>query len=191
MKARRVDGLNPELGIGEAAARIVRMRWDEVRGFVPRALDARKRRAAHDMRIAVKRLRYVLEVTSPVFGPHAAEAALQMRSLQDVLGKVHDCDVLIPLVRDRIGRAPDSDAEALWALVAHLQARRADLHARFVRRWAELEAENFTAQLHAALEQRPGTDRPAGERRPDTMTAADPAGEMRRDLADSTARRTS
>ena len=47
------------------------VRLDELCGFMPRAADPDEVVALHDMRIAAKRLRYILEVTGPCFGPYA------------------------------------------------------------------------------------------------------------------------
>ncbi len=67
VKARPVKKLDPSRSLGENAARIVQVRLDEMLAFAPRALDG-KTKAQHDMRIAAKRLRYVLEVTGFCFG---------------------------------------------------------------------------------------------------------------------------
>ena len=67
MKAHPVKKLDPSHSLGENAARIVKVRLDEMLDFAPRALDG-KTKAQHDMRIAAKRLRYVLEVTGFCFG---------------------------------------------------------------------------------------------------------------------------
>ena len=69
MKARRVKGLEPEAPLADNAERIVRVRLDELTSFMPKALDPDEVVALHDMRIAAKRLRYVLEVTGSCFGP--------------------------------------------------------------------------------------------------------------------------
>ena len=82
-------------------------------------------KALHDMRIAAKRLRYILEVgAEPCFGPYAATAIKRTKDLQDLLGELHDCDVQLPRVRAlqdelraadalearaRAGDAPDLD----------------------------------------------------------------------------------
>ncbi|MEA2441800.1 MAG: hypothetical protein QOH76_3224 [Thermoleophilaceae bacterium] len=163
MKARKVKGLDPAGPLGENARRIIDVRAKEVRSFAPAVLDPRNVEALHDMRIAAKRLRYVLELTSPVFGDGAARAAKRAKKLQDLLGEIHDCDVTIPRVERHIerlrledaatlreaagARASDLDPEAareaphrlryrgLEALIAYLRARRDVLYTRFVREW--------------------------------------------------------
>jgi CHAD domain len=165
MKARKVKGLDPQGALADNAERIVRVRLDELYSFAPRALDQAESAAQHDMRIAAKRLRYVLELTTPVFGEPAATAAKHAKRLQDLLGEIHDCDETVPRVERHIARlrledaatlregagegAPDLDPEAareapnrlryrgLEALVAYLRARREVLYARFLREWDE------------------------------------------------------
>jgi CHAD domain-containing protein len=80
------------------AERIVRTRLDELRSFVPSALEPSASTAQHDMRIAAKRLRYVLEIAGPCFGPEAKAARDAAKRLQGVLGEIHDCDVMLPRV---------------------------------------------------------------------------------------------
>jgi hypothetical protein len=182
VKARKVKGLEPDMPLAEAAAGIVRVRLDELCSFAPAALDPARDDALHDLRIAAKRLRYVLEITAPCFGSYAATAAKRARELQDLAGEIHDCDVLLPEVLGRVeelraadaaqlrelaagdgdldpalaDRAPNADAyRGLEGLAAHLQARRELVHERFVARWGELERGDFAGRLRAALKERP------------------------------------
>ena len=96
MKARRVEGLDPAAPLRADAARIVRTRLDELRSFAPVALEPSAATAQHDMRIAAKRLRYVLEIVGPCFGPEADAARDAAKRLQGVLGEIHDCDAMLP-----------------------------------------------------------------------------------------------
>ena len=66
--------------------------------------------AQHDMRIAAKRLRYVLEITEGCFGPEARRGRRGARDLQSVLGDIHDCDVMAPRVAEQIERAAGEGA---------------------------------------------------------------------------------
>ena len=182
MKARKVKGLDPAGPLGDNAQRIVAVRLDELWSFVPRALDPAQVEALHDMRIAAKRLRYVLEVTEPCFGPYAKEAGKRTKELQDLLGEIHDCDVHVPRVLEVIGElrnagvadvvhragdaedvdpalaaaAPHGDAwRGLEALIVHLRARREVLFARFLAFWTLLERDGFRARLEYAIAERP------------------------------------
>ncbi len=180
MKAKRVHGLHPDAPMFVNAAKIVRARTEELYALAPNALDESNAKALHDMRIAAKRLRYVLELTGFCFGPYGAKAARRMRELQDAIGAVHDCDVFEPRVRADIGTLRAEDARrlaagalanggepaavprarratygALEALAIDQQARRAILFAQFRKRWAAIERSDFRDRLLAALEQPP------------------------------------
>ena len=191
MKARRVKHLDPAGLLADNAERLVRVRLEELCGFAPAVLDPAAVTELHDMRIAAKRLRYVLEVTSePCFGPYAKTAGKRTKELQDLLGEIHDCDVQLPRVetlvaelrdadagelRLRAGDAPDLDpalaaklphADAwrgLIALEAYMRARRDLLYDRFLTFWRDLEREGFRARLEYAIAERP---EPVPEPRP-------------------------
>jgi CHAD domain-containing protein len=200
VKARKVKGLRPDGALADEAERLVRVRLDELCSFVPRALDPAEVDALHDMRIAAKRLRYILEATAePCFGPYAVKAGDKAKELQDLLGEIHDCDVLLPrvgalldelrdgdaaAVRARAGDAADLDpslaaraphAEAwrgLNTLLVHLRARRTLLFERFLETWRGLERQGFRARLEYAVGERP--EAPDGE---DTQDGGDGGGE--------------
>ena len=69
MKARKVKGLDPDGGFADDARKIVRVRVDELYALAPKALDVERPKKLHDLRIAAKRLRYVLEIARPGAGP--------------------------------------------------------------------------------------------------------------------------
>jgi CHAD domain len=181
MKARKVKGLDPAETLADNAERIVLVRLDELCGFMPQAADPREVVALHDMRIASKRLRYILEITAPVFGDYAETAVKLTKDLQDLLGEIHDCDVQIPEVSEFLdglvaadatalveaaGDAADLDPSAvrqaahrrdhagLVALLVHLRARRDLLYARFLELWHEYERKGYRARLEYAVSER-------------------------------------
>jgi hypothetical protein len=185
VKARKVKGIDPEGPAADEVAKIVAVRLDELCSFMPAARDPAAVRTLHDMRLAAKRLRYVLELFAPAFGPGAADGAKQAKKLQDVLGEIHDCDVTRPriaavgeelraadarAVRALAGDAADLDpalvAQAphraayrgLQTLDVSLQARRVLLFERFLDRWDALERKGFRARVEAAIAQRPQPD---------------------------------
>jgi CHAD domain-containing protein len=139
MKARKVKGLKPEKPLRANAARILATRLAELRGFAPEALEPGAEAAQHDMRIAAKRLRYVLEITGTCFEPDADAARRVARELQGVLGEIHDCDVMLP------------SARGIESLEGLLRTRRELLHARFRELWGGAEAEQALSRLSRAL----------------------------------------
>jgi hypothetical protein len=177
MRARQVRKLDPERSLAENAARIVRVRLRELRAFAPKALDPPEERTQHDMRIAAKRLRYVLEVTGFCFGPVAERARRRARDLQEILGDLHDCDVMLPRVeahlnelreqdatevRERAEDAADLDPSTaaflpgriayggLELLLVHVRARRILLHDRFRAFWEQQERKGTWKKLDTA-----------------------------------------
>jgi hypothetical protein len=179
VKAKKVKKLDPARPLAENAARIIQVRLSELRSFAPAALDPSDTEAQHHMRIAAKRLRYILEVTGFCFGPPADKARRRAKELQDILGELHDCDVMLPRVerhlaslrardasgvRERAGDADDLDARLVRAarhrtayrgletLSVHLEARRELLFDRFREFWAKHEKAKTWSRLERSAE---------------------------------------
>jgi CHAD domain-containing protein len=146
MKAHPVDGLAPTMPLADAARRIVAVRTAELYAFVPEALGEHAIIAMHDMRIAAKRLRYVLELVGFCFGEVGAEAQKRARDLQEVLGEIHDCDVML----ERIAASHASEPEGFDALAARFRDRRAKEFARFTVLWADIARSGLRDRLLAS-----------------------------------------
>lgn len=174
MKAKKVKGLDPGAPLIENAARIVAVRLGELRALAPAALRPAAEEDQHDLRIAAKRLRYVLEATGFCFGEAAEAARKRARDLQEVLGDMRDCDQMEPRAGEQaqalrradaaalrdgakkskelepaaVGRAPNRNAyRGLELLRVHLAARRQLLFDRFVGLWDEIEDEGTWDEL--------------------------------------------
>jgi CHAD domain-containing protein len=154
MKARKVKGLDPDGPFRENAQKMARVRIEEVWQLGARSRDPREQEALHDMRIAAKRLRYLLEITEPCFGRPARKGAKMARDLQDLLGEIHDCDVMSQRVRARAEAVPIDDERyiGLEALASFMEARRRVLHRQFVHFWSDIEQNAFRERLEASLE---------------------------------------
>jgi CHAD domain-containing protein len=131
------------------------------------------------MRIAAKRLRYVLELAEPVLGPPARRGAKEAERIQELLGEIHDCDEGVPRIEAHVDRLRREDAVAmardagrgakdlepralreapnrrayagLEGYIAYLQARRDVLHAEFVRYWTRLQRGAFADRIEDKL----------------------------------------
>ncbi len=118
MKARTVHGLHSGLTFAQATARIVRVRLDELHSFDPAIRDPSDQPPLHDMRIAAKRLRYVLEIAGHTLPPDARAAEAVAKEIQERIGEIHDCDVLVPRIARHIAECEDRDADAIQVRLA-------------------------------------------------------------------------
>ena len=139
MKARKVEGLDRRAPLRPNAARIVETRLAELLVLAGPAQVPAASRAQHDLRIAAKRLRYVLEITGPCIGPEAEAARKAAKELQGLLGEIHDCDVMLP------------NAEGIESLQALLRTRRELLLRRFQELWAAESERGTWLALEQAL----------------------------------------
>ncbi|MBL8149787.1 MAG: CHAD domain-containing protein [Blastocatellia bacterium] len=55
--------------------------------------------ALHQLRICAKRLRYSLELYEPCYGNRLDSYIDNIKSLQEVLGAIHDCDVMLEFLQ--------------------------------------------------------------------------------------------
>ena len=151
------------------AARILRTRLDEMRSFAPGALQAENATEQHDLRIAAKRLRYVLEATGFCFGAPADTARRRARDLQE-----------------RARRAPRLRRDA----AADRRATSRRCAPRTPRRCASAPATPRTSSRRSSP--RPAPDRlsrPRAARRRDRGAAAAAVRPLRRALGRARARR--
>jgi len=85
-------------------------RWTEAHKLHRRALRSGSATACHRLRIGIKRLRYIVENFLPDL--HAAWSD-DLKHLQDILGEVHDLDVLWPAALTA-NVFPDINARVRW-----------------------------------------------------------------------------
>jgi CHAD domain-containing protein len=149
MKPRKIKGLDPAGTLEANARRIVSVRATEVLELAEPAQDPCEVEALHDLRIAAKRLRYLLELVGPAsVGPNSDALVRDVKGLQDLLGEIHDCDVQLPGLRELARTAPEEQAHGLRSLAIHFATRRAELFERFHAGWPRLERA-FTPLSHA------------------------------------------
>jgi len=89
----------------------------------------------HQVRIAVKKLRYVLEIARELSRSRASARIRLLKNVQDLLGHMHDLEVLIMRIRALQGseRAPTLKVSAdLDRLVRRLEMECRQLHVRYM-----------------------------------------------------------
>ncbi len=88
----------------------------------------------HDVRIATKKLRYVMEITAEAGLARVARPLRTLKAAQESLGHLHDLDVLFTQLHDVPGVAPGEDLQHAAAEVMGILERQSrSLHARYLR----------------------------------------------------------
>ena len=88
----------------------------------------------HDVRVAVKKLRYSLEVSRELSASRAVAPLRALKQVQDLLGRMHDLEVLIARVRGLQGssQAPSFRVSAnLDQLVRQLETECRQIHGQY------------------------------------------------------------
>jgi CHAD domain-containing protein len=112
-----------------------------------RALDAAGsiylQERLHDVRIALKKFRYALEISGEASGVRMTAEVKALKKSQDILGRLHDLQVLVDRVR-QIQPAVALPDLTTWrkmdGLVTALENDCRRLHAKFVHRQGQLRA---------------------------------------------------
>jgi len=86
----------------------------------------------HALRIAAKKLRYTIEVFGPLFPDKLKPAVRGLKTLQELLGEIHDCDVWLQLLSTQ-----DADDPGVLSLFISGKTTRQERHRRLVAEWEE------------------------------------------------------
>lgn len=128
----------------------------------------------HALRIAVKHLRYVLEIFEPVFGRVVRGFIAEGKALQDLLGELHDDDVWLEFlprfekeerirVIEHAGNANElRRLRPGWrALTEAVRQHRQETYATFVARWRRMRRAGFWRRLQAFAARAAAAGQPA------------------------------
>jgi CHAD domain-containing protein len=124
-KAEDID-VTPDEPYRRAAARIVRVRARELFDHAEGVLDTRDIERVHDMRVASRRLRAVLEIFAPCFPQSEFKGVLKdVKQLADALGERRDPDVHIDALKAFSKSLTAANKHGVARLVEELQERQA------------------------------------------------------------------
>jgi CHAD domain-containing protein len=153
-KARAIPDLQGTDAFREAAAKAVAVRADEVWEHADNVLDVGDIERVHDMRVATRRLRAVLEIFSPCFPKKAHRSALrEVKALADALGERRDPDVQIEHLEAYGDAAPAQDRPGVDVLVSRLRTRQAAANADLAAILADVERSDLRGRLLALAEE--------------------------------------
>ena len=129
-RAWKVDGLDPDAPAAFNARQVLAVRIAEFYSWAPIVDQAERLELLHELRISAKRMRYTLEAFRPIFGEESEASLQRLRSIQEVLGRLHDHDVRIALIEDELlglsaeqaadlnGALAGADPDAMTAIAA-------------------------------------------------------------------------
>lgn len=165
-KAHKLTGVEPCRSYRENARTILPQKVEEVWTWEPFIRDAARREELHNMRISIKRLRYTMEIfhvaytvpkgcfeeTAGIHGKRFAEFLAVIVDLQEILGDVHDADVVLGVLTDDTQRMVESVlAPGVATLIARTKATRKADYETFLRKWEHLSATDFKQKLLSFL----------------------------------------
>ncbi len=109
----------------------------------------------HQLRIAAKKLRYSLEFYEICFNQLLTNYLKTLKEIQELLGDLHDCDVMIDLLKKYLKKITIPLQQELYLglteLSNYFSERRANLLNQFQKLW-DIEFEsNFRIELKSAL----------------------------------------
>jgi CHAD domain-containing protein len=137
--------LTPQMRFSEAAAVTVSVRAGELWEHSANVLDTSDIERVHDMRVATRRLRAVLEIFAPAFPRTRHRAVLrEVKALADALGERRDPDVLLENLEGH---------EGVDAFVARLRDEQAAGNDTLRAALDHAEVTDLRGQLHALVEE--------------------------------------
>lgn len=123
----------------EGLTRRLIARAQDLRDHIERTGTTYHPEPLHEVRIAIKKLRYVLEITGEAGLARVLRPLRTLKAAQESLGHLHDLDVLMTSLQSVPGTAPGKDLQhAAAAAVATIEAASRLLHRRYLRSRAGL-----------------------------------------------------
>jgi hypothetical protein len=150
-KPRPVTGIDPSRRVRPNARKILAARIDEVFQYDGLVANPANITDLHNMRIAFKRLRYLLEIFGGAFGADLDSFVDQVKSMQDLLGDIHDCDVQVPMLEAHLAWLERQEATSVERMLTSTRRSRAPED-------QGVALERFRSRLEAArrTDERPG-----------------------------------
>jgi CHAD domain-containing protein len=113
----------------------------------------------HEMRIAAKRLRYAVELFTACWGDSISPFAARIAEMQSLLGEVHDCDIWLGNLAERMRGKPRQNDSAtsserqatIWLMSEFIKNRTKNYRAA-LKLWSDWETSNFTEGMRATIE---------------------------------------
>ena len=150
-KARDIPDLSADASFADAAAKVVAVRTQELADHADNVLDTTDIERVHDMRVATRRLRAVLEIFAPCFPKRLHRGVLRdVKALADALGERRDPDVHIAALDGFAAGVKASSRPGVALLADRFRAEQAEANVRLaeaLRRAQESDLEGRLREL--------------------------------------------
>ncbi len=106
----------------------------------------------HEMRIAAKRLRYAIELYVSCWGEKIAAFAEEIANMQSLLGEIHDADVWILDLSERLqnGEHEQEFPAAIWLLSKFVKTRTAN-YRQALELWSKWQTDDFGEKMRLIM----------------------------------------
>jgi CHAD domain-containing protein len=149
-KARDIPGLHADLSYREAAARTVAVRAQELFEHAEGVLDTSDIERVHDMRVASRRLRAVLEIYEPCFPrKELGEVLVEVKAVADTLGERRDPDVHLAALEEFAEAVKEADRPGVEVFAERVRAEQGAGNEALAAALAELERTDLRGRLAA------------------------------------------
>ena len=147
-KARDIPDLLPADSFRAAAAKVVAVRAQELFEHSENVLNTQDIERVHDMRVASRRLRAVLEIFAPCFPRKQHRGVLRdVKAVADALGERRDPDVHIAALRRIAEAVPPAERTGVEQLTASFAGEQAEGNRTVALALEEIERDDLRGRL--------------------------------------------
>lgn len=150
-KPQKIIGLNPNQSFRENAHIILPQKVEEVYTWEQFIQDPERRKELHNMRISIKRLRYTMEFFAVNYDKHFADLIRTIIDLQDILGDIHDSDVVLEVLTNYKENLQPTELHGVDTLIARTRETRNTDYQAFLEKWKQLSVADFKQKLLAII----------------------------------------
>jgi CHAD domain-containing protein len=145
------------VSFNQAGRKAVAAALDDFLGLSASLYYPSKNADLHRLRISAKRLRYALELFVACWGDKIAPYADEIAKMQSHLGEIHDCDIWIEDLGDRLEHGADKSAgnadersASSW-LLSEFASKRSSEYLSALGLWTNWEQDSFVTKMRTAI----------------------------------------
>jgi CHAD domain-containing protein len=151
-KARDIPGLHAQMSYREAAASTVAVRAQELFEHAEGVLDTSEIERVHDMRVATRRLRAVLEIYEACFSrKQLRDVLVDVKALADALGERRDPDVHLAQLEEFATAVKEADRPGVEVFAERVRAEQGAGNQALSAALAEIEETDLRGRLAALV----------------------------------------